>query len=106
MGSVDRIPRAWEGWILGVRERVLRAPCFCPSSWVSGGTIYCGEAGLRGENEFGSVNFHMCVNFEMSVRQLRVARKHLESKVRAQQKRSIQAGSSFDISENPICFFF
>ena len=72
---------------------------------MSGGASYCGEAGLRGESEFGSVNFHMCVNFEMSVKQLRVTRKQLESKVRAQQKRSIQAGSSFDISENPFFFF-
>ena len=39
---------------------------------MSGSAIYSGKAGLRGEYEFASVNFHICVNSKMSVQQLRV----------------------------------
>ena len=52
------------------RERMLRAPCSIPSSWANRGAIYCGGNMFeKGERESGSVNFQVCVNFEISVQQ-------------------------------------
>ena len=39
--------------------------------------IYSGEAGLRGENEFVSVNFHIHVNSKTFVQQLRLSIKEV-----------------------------
>lgn len=65
------------------------------------------RGGFERENEFASVNFHICVNSKMFVQQLRLSIKEAAGdQDQSSAEESIWAGSSFDISEYLISFSF